>query len=81
MYRNDTHPNIEKKLFELYASLTHEERFNKMLSMCQTAREIVLSQLPAHLSESEKKKELFKIYYQQDFSKEEFEKILKSLFG
>jgi len=77
---NDTHPDVEKKLHELYSRLTPEVRFNKMLSICQTAREIVLSQLPKGLSDIEKKKELFKIYYEQDFSKEQFEKILKNLF-
>jgi len=77
---NDTHPDVEKKLQELYSRLTPEERFNKMLSICQTAREIVLSQLPGGLSDIEKRKQLFKIYYKQDFSKEQFEKILNELF-
>jgi len=76
----DTHPDVEKKLHELYSRLTPEERFNKMLSICQTVREIVLSRLPSGLSDIEKKRELFKIYYKQDFSKEQFKIILNELF-
>ncbi len=77
---NDTHPYIEKKLTELYSKLSPEERFNKMLSMCQTVREIILSQLPEGLSEIEKRKRLFEIYYRQDFPEEEFDKLLKNFF-
>lgn len=77
---NDTHPDIEKKIRELYSKLSPEERFGKMLSLCQTVREIVLSQLPSHLTEQEKRKLLFIKYYEQDFSKERFEVILKNLF-
>jgi len=78
---NDTLPSVEKKLHELYSQLTPEERFNKMLSICQTVREIVLSQLPDGLSDKEKRKELFKIYYEQDFSKEQFKVINDELFS
>lgn len=76
----DTHPEIEKKLFELYSKLSPEERFNKMLSMCQTVREIIVSQFPPGLTELEKRKKLFEIYYRQDFSEKEFEKLLIKLF-
>ena len=78
---NDTHPDIEKKLTELYSELTPEERFNKMLSMCQTVRYIIISQLPEDLSETEMRKRLFEIYYRQDFSEEAFEKLLKKFFS
>lgn len=77
---NDTHPAADKILHEFYDKLTPEERFNKMLSMCQTVREIILSQMPSEFSELEKRKRLFEIYYRQDFSEQEFEKILKKLF-
>ncbi len=77
---NDTHPEIEKKLTELYSELSPEERFNRMLSMCQTVREIILSQLPEGLTEEERRKRLFEIYYRQDFSEEAFEKLLKEFF-
>lgn len=48
--------------------------------MCQTIREIIMSQLPEGLSEIEKRKRLFEIYYRQDFPDEEFEKMLKKFF-
>lgn len=77
---NDTHPDIDKKLTELYSKLSPEERFKKMLSMCQTVREIIISQFPQGLSETEKRKRLFEIYYRQDFTEEKFEKLLKKIF-
>lgn len=77
---NDTHPDIDQKIRELYSKLSPEERFNKMLSMCQTVREIILSQMPEGLSELEKRKKLFEIYYRQDFTEDAFNKILNNLF-
>ena len=77
---NDTHPDIDQKIRELYSKLSPKERFNKMLSMCQTVREIILSQMPEGLSELEKKKKLFEIYYRQDFTEDAFNKILNNLF-
>ncbi|MDQ3021413.1 MAG: hypothetical protein M3R36_12715 [Bacteroidota bacterium] len=77
---NDTHPDIDKKLHELYSKLTPEERFNKMLSMCRTVREIISSQLPPELSDSDKRKKMFEIYYRRDFSEDAFEKLLKRIF-
>ncbi|MBK8981322.1 MAG: hypothetical protein IPM38_03115 [Ignavibacteria bacterium] len=44
---NDTSPEMQRRLDELYLSLTPEESFKKMLSMCSTVREIILSQMPA----------------------------------
>jgi len=77
---NDTHSDIDKKISELYSLLSPEEKFNKMLSMCQTVREIIISQLPEGLSEQEKRKRLFEIYYRQDFSEVEFQKLLNKIF-
>ena len=77
---NDTHPDIEKKLIDLYSKLTPEERFNKMLSMCETVRQIIISQMPPGLTEIQKRKKLFEIYYRQDFTEMEFEKLLNKFF-
>jgi hypothetical protein len=77
---NDTHPDIEKKLIELYSKLTPEERFNKMLSMCETVRQIIISQMPPGLTEIQKRKKLFEIYYRQDFTEMQFEKLLNKFF-
>ena len=77
---NDTHPDIEKKLIELYSKLTPEERFNKMLSMCERVRQIIISQMPPGLTEIQKRKKLFEIYYRQDFTEMQFEKLLNKFF-
>ncbi|HAY32489.1 MAG TPA: hypothetical protein PK536_06005 [Ignavibacteria bacterium] len=77
---NDTSPEMLRKLNGLYLSLTPEESFKKMQSMCSTVREIILSQMPAGLSDLEKRKLLFEIYYRQNFSKEEFEKLKWRMF-
>mgnify|MGYP001296075161 CR=1 FL=1 len=77
---NDTNPEIQFKLEEFYSQLSPEEKFNKMLSMCRTVREIITSQLPSELTEEEKRKRLFEIYYSQDYSKEDFEELKSKLF-
>jgi hypothetical protein len=78
---NDTNPKAQLKLDEMYSQLSPEEKFRKMLSMCRTVREIIISQLPSELSENERRKRLFEIYYSQDFSKEDFEKWKMIIFA
>ena len=78
---NDTNPKAQLKLDEMYSQLSPEEKFRKMLSMCRTVREIIVSQLPSELSEDERRKRLFEIYYSQDFSKEDFEKWKMIIFA
>jgi hypothetical protein len=78
---NDTNPKAQLKLDEMYSQLSPEEKFRKMLSMCRTVREIIISQLPSELSEIERRKRLFEIYYSQDFSKEDFEKWKMIIFA
>jgi len=77
---NDTDIMIQTKLEELYSNLSSEEKFNKMLSMCQTVREIILSQMPSELSDLERRKKLFETYYSRDFSEEDFNRLKKRLF-
>jgi hypothetical protein len=78
---NDTNPKAQLKLDEMYSQLSPEEKFRKMLSMCRTVREIIISQLPPDLSEDERRKKLFEIYYSQDFSKEDFQKWKMIIFA
>ena len=78
---NDTNPKAQLKLDEMYSQLSPEEKFRKMLSMCRTVREIIISQLPPELSEDERRKKLFEIYYSQDFSKEDFQKWKMIIFA
>lgn len=48
--------SLERVIKKLDAKLSVEEKFKKMLSMCQTVREIILSQMPSELSGLEKRK-------------------------
>lgn len=77
---NDTSPENKKLYDEYFLSLTPEQRFMKMCSLCQTAREIVRSRFPKDMPEKELKKQMFIAYYKDDFSPEEFEKWLKIIF-
>ncbi len=58
---------------------TGEERFLMGLSMCDTARRIVLSSFPDNISESEKRIRLLYRYYSHDFSDDELKKIAQWL--
>ncbi len=64
---NDTNPEIQLKLGELYSQLSLEEKFKKILCMYKSVREIIISQLPSELTEVEKRMRLFEIYYSQDY--------------
>lgn len=68
----DSHPDIDEKIHELYSKLSPQGRFYVMLSMCQTERKIILSQMPESLTGLEKRKKLFEIYYRRDFTEEAF---------
>jgi hypothetical protein len=70
----------EKILNQEYDKLSPEEKFNMMLSMCKTVRTIITSRLPDGLSEAERRLKIFEIYYKQDFSEEEFKKIVAGIF-
>ena len=76
---NDTSPEIKRKLDELYAGLSGEERMKIASGMFETARKIVLSSFPENLSENEIRKRLFLRFYGDDFSEVEKEKILKRM--
>lgn len=75
----DTNEKFEKFLFEKYLKLSEEERFYKMLSLNETVRQIISSQLPEGLSDFEKKKKIFEIYYKDYFSKEDYDKWLSMI--
>lgn len=77
---NDTTPENKKLYDDYFLSLTPEQRFMKMFSLCQTAREIVRSRFPKDMPEKELKKKMFIAYYKQDFSPDKFEKLMKFIF-
>jgi len=76
---NDTSPEIQKKIDEIYKNKSGEERLLIALSMFETARELVIASFPKELSEKERRRELFLRFYGNDFSWSEKEKIIKIL--
>jgi len=75
---NDTTPEIESKLAELYKRKSGEEKLLICLKMFETAREIVISSLPKNISERELQKKIFLRFYGNDFSENEKVNILNS---
>ena len=76
---NDTTPEIQDKIDDIYKNKSGEEKLLIALSMFETARELVISSLPNNLSDKELRKELFLRFYGNDFSINEKEKILAGL--
>jgi len=64
---NDTIPEIENKLNQIYLGKSGEEKLLIALQMFETARKIVVSSLPENVSEEEVRKELFLRFYGNDF--------------
>jgi hypothetical protein len=60
---NDTSPETQNKLNEIYNNKSGEERLLIALKMFETARNIVLSSLPEHLSNKDLRSELFLRFY------------------
>ena len=75
---NDTTPEIESRLDEIYERKSGEEKLLICLKMFETAREIVISSLPKNISERELQKKIFLRFYGNDFSENEKVKILSS---
>ncbi len=60
---NDTSPDIERKIFQMYMALSGEERFMMGVRSFDAARDIVLASLPTDLPEDELKHRLFERIY------------------
>jgi len=73
---NDTIPEIENKLNQIYLGKSGEEKLLIALQMFETARKIVVSSLPENVSEEEVRKELFLRFYGNDFDDRFKEEIL-----
>jgi hypothetical protein len=71
----DTSPEFEKLYRNLLMAKSPDERFRMGLSMCESARAIVLSSLPEGLSEVERKVALLYRYYGNDLRQEELARI------
>ena len=68
----DTSPAIEAILRERYAAMTGSERALMALQMFETAQQIVLSSLPAGLSERERRRELCRRFYGEELARQVF---------
>ena len=62
----DTTPEIERMVREKIMALSGEERFIIGALMFESAREMVKASLPKDLSETERKRRLFKRVYGKD---------------
>jgi hypothetical protein len=60
---NDTAPEINRVVFEMYMSRSGEERFMMGIRSFEAAREIVLASLPKDLPQEELKRQLFERIY------------------
>jgi hypothetical protein len=75
----DTSPEMASLYHDLLISKTGEERFMMGVSLCETARRIVLSSFPKDISETEIRIRLLYRYYSNDFSPTELKAIEESL--
>ncbi len=60
---NDTSPEVEKRFREMMMARSSAERMQMAFSMFVTARELISSSLPAHLSSEERQRLLFERMY------------------
>ncbi|MBN8568139.1 MAG: hypothetical protein J0M18_00795 [Ignavibacteria bacterium] len=75
---NDTLPYIQKKYDEMIMELPWEKRLIMATEMFDAAKELIKASLSQELSEKEKKIEVVRRLYEQDFKKEKLEKFLNS---
>jgi hypothetical protein len=73
----DTSPEIEKIYNEMMMKRSNIERFMMGIEMFESAKKIVIASFPKDLSRTEFKEKLFLRFYENDFSKEELEKIIE----
>ena len=75
----DTSKEVLDLQNQMFNKLEPQQRLEMMLSMFETARQIVLSSLPKGLSPKEIKKQLFLRFYGDDFSEEDKNRIIESI--
>jgi len=76
---NDTLPEAQKYLDELYKKFSGEEKIIIALGMYDAARDIIISSLPPNLSRKEMLTELFLRFYKDDFTEEQIKDILNHI--
>jgi hypothetical protein len=79
---NDTHPDVAIRFRELMMRKSGEQRLLMGCSMYDTAKQIVRSAIynsRPDITDTEMKKEIFLIFYGQDFSQAERDKFFSAL--
>ena len=71
---SDTSPEFERLLAERYAALSGSERALMALQMFESAQRIVLSSLPATLTEGERRRELCRRFYGEEITRTLFDR-------
>ncbi len=74
---NDTLPHIQKKYDDMLMALPWEKRVIMATEMFDAVKELIRASLPIDLSEKEKKIEVIKRLYEQDFTPDKFQIFLK----
>jgi len=69
---SDTAPEIESLLVERFQAMSGSQRALMAMEMFETAQRIVLSSLPAGLSEHERRRELCRRFYGDDLARRAF---------
>ncbi len=79
---NDTHPDVAIRFRELMMRKSGEQRLLMGCSMYDTAKQIVRSAIYNNrpdITDTEMKKEIFLIFYGQEFSRAERDKFFSAL--
>jgi len=76
---NDTLPEAQKYLDELYKKFSGEEKIIMASGMYDATRDIIISSLPPNLSRKEMLTELFLRFYKDDFTEEQIKDILNHI--
>jgi len=63
----DTTLEVKRKFYEMLMSRTEEERFVMCAEMFESAKEIIVSEMPENLAESERKNFIYSKIYQEVF--------------
>lgn len=73
---NDTSTEMRDLQHCLLMKRSGEERFLMSISMCSTARAIVRSSLPPHLSETEQRVQMFLRLYGDEFEADSRQRVI-----
>ena len=75
----DTSDDVRKIYHKMLMKRSGEERFLMGISLCETARKMVLASFPDNIVEAVKREKLFIRYYKKDFPINEINKIIAVL--